>query len=279
MNLMLNFYNEYLDKIDLETNKAELFKQKYLKSIIKNEKYIYKFYSFDTNTNLNFSKLKTFENNKIWFSPYYCFNDPSEFCINYDLEIASNKANIKKEVIKNFVEIIKQINDLSSFTTDMNDRMWKEYANNYKGFCVKYEILDFESFYPIIYADKNALDFTNTIIENFYNRNRLSLMSFIKSLPFKKLSILPVVLKDFSKYGFEHEIRCLYDNDFRTINSTCLKGRVYPNCKQEKEYKGSAIDINKIGLKISEVVIPITCSYREEILNICKNNNYKAQQI
>lgn len=276
---MLNFYNEYLDKIDLKTDKAESFKQKYLKSIIKDEKYIYKFYSFDTNTNLNRSKLKTFEDNKIWFSPYYCFNDPSEFSINYNLEIVSNKANIKKETIETFVEITKQINDLSSFTTDMNDMMWKEYANNYNGFCVKYEILNFGSFYPVVYTNKNALDFTNTIIENFYNKNHLSPMSFIESLQFKKLSILPVVLKDFSNYGFENEIRCLCDNDFKTIDSSCLKGRVYPNCKQEKEYKGSAIDINKIGLKISEVVIPITCSYREEILNICKNNNYKAQQI
>ena len=75
MNLMLNFYNEYLDKIDLKTDKAESFKQKYLKSIIKDEKNIYKFYSFDTNTNLNRSKLETFEDNKIWFSLYYCFRE------------------------------------------------------------------------------------------------------------------------------------------------------------------------------------------------------------
>ena len=150
------FYNQYfkLPQFDLE-NKAYSYKNDYIRSRIDNGKYIYKFFSFDNNSPLNISKIKTFEDEAIWCSPFFCFDDKREFYYKYNLSKVTEITNFNLEYVTKTLNMITQLTDLSSFTYYECDTMWKNYANYYNGFCVVYEVINTDYFYPIVYENKD----------------------------------------------------------------------------------------------------------------------------
>lgn len=278
MQSTIDFYSEYLKKTDLQTDDADLYKTNYLKQMLEEGKYIYKFYGFDNNIELNESKYETFIHDKIWVSPYFCFKDTTEFDIKYNVKSVSEQTGNSVKDIKDLINCIMQIDDLASFTTSISDRMWRDYACNYNGFCVKYEIQKFDKFYPIIYTDKSKIDYTDTIISTFKILKEMKGLSIFKSIEFKKLSILPCVLKE-KTYSNENEIRCLTDMDFRTKGSSCLQGKLSPFCKVNNGYYGSAETLEYLGLTVNQVMVSLSCSYREKILLACKEKEYNAKII
>jgi len=257
-----NFYEQYFsaDLFDV-SNFSQRLKDAVIRHMLLEGKYLYKFYAFDDCIKLNKQKIETFRNERIWCSPYYKFSDESEF------EVKFCEEPFKKETISatEFLKNIRQTANLASFTYEYSDYMWEIYANKGNGFCVEYEILDTDSFYPVLYDKKDDYDFTVDIIETLRVLQSVSSIGAgnIKSLNnyhYKRLAILPLVLKDKESYKDEKEIRFLAQNESVPL---------------DKRFLGQGISLQKCGLKARTIVVDFEqCVYREDLFQIAKENQY-----
>lgn len=183
-------------------------------------KHLYKYYA-DNERN-----IETVFNNKMWYSAPSCFNDPydCDFSIDEPATINSLLSSIardnnmkrgssawKKAYIAAKKEFPSFINTINSMKSSMgvaclsensdNVLMWSHYANNHKGMCVEYNLMDFNrvlSFTPIpvIYSDER-----NVLKRLRVNSIEQDIMSFFnKSLVYKEKS-----------WNYENEWRIVRD--------------------------------------------------------------------
>lgn len=139
-------------------------------------KRLYKYYSlFDEDSNeaikRNERKFKTLSENKIWLSDFKMFNDPFE-AKNFYTDIQKLKQygydDKDLETVKFTQDLIESTYKVASLSTHLNDcmPMWAHYANNYKGYCVEYEVLNTRAIFPVFYENtRNA----STIIPKILN--------------------------------------------------------------------------------------------------------------
>ena len=278
-----NFFDIYFKSaVFTNKNEADQIKEREIRNIIENGKYIYKFISFDNNLSLNEKKLRSFYENKIWCSPYYVFfdNDPREFEINYNEDFLSKITGKSKEYLNIFIEKIKQLNCLTSFALTPTEHMWKEYANNGNGFCIKYELLNTDKFLLINYDNKDKYDFTEDIFESFkiMSNNSISIED-LNNYHFKRFAELPLVLKNNGEnaekdFRNENEIRLLeFTPD--TYSPLC-NPEAYKTNKQE--FFGFNIPASQAGIKPIGIMIDLSmCKYREELLKEAKCKGYKVE--
>lgn len=174
---------------------------------------LYKFISFDSNENLNKSKIETFGKGDLYASSPLYFNDP------YDCELSFNfldnfeyleqlvtnglvlnreerrkfkKTKVKGEVDKLQRELTKEWNiykeeiAVCCFTEQVdNFLMWSHYANCYNGICLEYNKNDIKDYLlaAVNYTDQLQSAITNITSEDLKNENYTRLfMSAIKSV-------------------------------------------------------------------------------------------------
>ena len=144
-------------------------------------KYLYKFYAGSERN------VETVFNNKMWYSAPICFNDPydCDFTIDKRATINSLLVSIAQEnnmkkgsaawkeahivLEKEFPNLSKTIDNLKSsmgvaclsenYDTGL---MWSHYANNHKGICVEYNLMDFNRLLrftpiPVIYSKEKSV--------------------------------------------------------------------------------------------------------------------------
>lgn len=264
--LIQNYYEHCFEKAVFDENdQFDKEKNKLLSSLFVENKYLYKFFSFDNNKVLNKKKLKTLQKEQIWCSPYYDFFDKTEFGIQFDIQEYKRKVSSDINIL-GFIEYIKRISNLASFTYENTNYMWNEYSNKGNGFCIKYEVVDSNMFFPVLYDKKNSYDFTEDLIVSFEVMEKAKSyndIQLLNNLHFKRLSILPFVLKDAETYNKEKEIRLLDKVDYINIDNN---------------YHGKLLSLNEAGLKVSKVILDFdNCLYREEILKIAKENSYVVE--
>lgn len=130
-------------------------------------KTLYKYYYlFDENSdyaiNENEKRFNTLLQNKLWLSNFKNFNDPFEAKNLYTDIQKLKKHGYNDEYIEriNFTQnLIENGYKATSFSSHLNDciPMWAHYANNHKGYCVEYEILNTRCIFPIFYENtRNA---------------------------------------------------------------------------------------------------------------------------
>lgn len=250
---MQNFYEQYL-KLAKEiteglSDDAELFKKEYLKQRLKDNK-VYKFISLDGDEKDIKAKLDTFKQSKVWFSNYAYLNDKSECDVLYDAQCISQATGLNKKYISMVMDTVMQTLDILSLTYEYQEYMWKTYASNGNGICIEYDVINYKDMFPVAYIDKLGIDYNKMVI------------NAIKYGKVKELSIIPWVIKN--PYNvtsdldstMEKEVRVLYSPfDEDELND----GRVYPTVKDDLGYKGIAVPCEKVGLKISKVVIGDKC--------------------
>lgn len=106
----------------------------------------------------NKKRFNTLEQNKIWLSSFDKFNDPFEaenmyMDINKMKELGCSEEYIEQiRVVQN---MIKSSYKVASFSSHLNEcmPMWAHYANNYKGYCVEYEIVKKRAVFPVFYEN------------------------------------------------------------------------------------------------------------------------------
>ena len=81
-----------------------------------------------------------------------------------------------KKIIETFlkmgIEAKEEVGICSLAEDPNNERMWKEYASNSTGYCVEYEITDYEYIYllaPVIYTDNREKDLIEQTLKSLVN--------------------------------------------------------------------------------------------------------------
>lgn len=205
----------------------------------------------------NRKRLSSLKKNKLWVSHYTKFNDPFEFKI-MTIDIERLKAtNWKVEHIETYLNLFKDMCLVSCFSSNGNSMpMWAHYANNHKGYCVKYSVVNPESIFPVLYEPKRVKSLvipTNIISEIYkgYEKN------------------LPEPTKEFFEYFsyFYLSLTCKhdfwqYENEYRLL---------YLNSDLE-EKRGKLVELREIGLKVDAIYIGYKCDieYVSDLIEIGK---------
>lgn len=254
---------------EMDSVKRKEIKKEYFNKIL-NDRTLFKYISLDDrDTSLNDKKLKCYKNDLIWVSSIFAFDDKTEFTMNIDYDIASIELGQKRETLEMLVNEIRELGDVACFTPSNRPYMWKQYANNYNGFCLEFEVIDYEYFQPVVYCNKNNFDLTRIFI-NVYKKIQnkgLKIMNDKECLMFSEYS---TILKDL-KYQEEKEIR-LVTNDEYDKNDSVLKGTVYPNKKIESKYLGTAKKYDEVHIKLKRIYIGknVSPSYRQKLKQYTK---------
>lgn len=146
---------------ELGTHEADCFKN----SIIPSR--LYKYFPPERN------RIDALCNRKLWLGRYDTFNDPHEFSFMKLNEAYFKHPNLTDPFLKEkyssnqnllhmnysavlkWLEQFKRIVTISCFTTDpQNFDFWRDYAADFTGFCVEYEVKRKDIFYPVIYTDR-----------------------------------------------------------------------------------------------------------------------------
>ncbi len=228
--------------------------------------YLYKYYS---DSSLNWDAVR---NNKMWYSAPCNFNDVFDCDIFIDeksifnsvLQMVPDKRGVrpgspmwrqlKQTLSQEIVSLKSTFYEMKSTTgisclseTDDSLLMWSHYANNHRGICVEYELLEINkqlgfSPVPIVYSDERSV---------FQNLNSNTLDNdvtevFIKSLTSKSPG-----------WSYEKEWRIIQDN------TAC-------GSKWDFANKGALLNMTVpssiiLGCMVSQ-------EYEKNIYEYCKNN-------
>lgn len=266
--LKIEFYDDYFSiKPSFGTSEGNLFKDNFIRSKMSNGK-IYKFVNFNSNEQLNAKKLDMLKKQQFWASCYDYFKDKREVLRIYNTsKVQCCTGKLQKE-LDIFFAIVNELNDISCFTYKPSEFMWIEYANNGNGFCMEFDLKDSDKFFPVIYLDKDKLDYTDDIIKSFTsNRNDPQIIG--------KLSILPWVTKD-CDFQEENELRFLCGDVYDQVTGP-MGGRIAPGKKKLLGYKGIEYSFAYTGLVLLRVIIGSKCSKRKELLDICNEIGISAE--
>ena len=116
----------------------------------------------------------TLSENKLWLSDFKKFNDPFEaknFYTNIHKLKQCGYDDKDIEKIKFAQNLIENFYKATSFSTHLNDcmPMWAHYANNYKGYCVEYEVLNTRCIFPVFYENiRNESTIFARILHDLY---------------------------------------------------------------------------------------------------------------
>lgn len=269
------FYKCYFNTPAFEiSDSLSSMKNSYVRSLIEEEKFIYKYIAFDDNIQLNKSKLKTFLDDEIWCSPYYVFyeNDSREFEILYNTTSVNEISDFGAGRVNDFVERVKLSTCLTSFAIRPSEEMWNQYTNFGKGFCIKYSVWDTNYLFPVLYDNKDYYDFTHDIISTLDMLKKNPSLITVNNVHFRRFAELPYLLKNNGEnnqkdYRYENEIRLLIEtpSKFSPVNNaevSYLKNHIFP---------GFNLPIRSAGISPIEIILDInTCEYREELLHGAK---------
>ena len=250
--MRIPFYDDFLSiPIFTEDSASGRYKDEYIRSKLTNNS-IYKFIPFTGDDDFNDRKIDLVAKRKLWVSCHWCFSDKNEVVAFCNPKIIAREACVSEKSVRLFVNTAKEMFDVSCFTYGISDYMWENYANKRNGFCLRFEVINSDMLYPIIYLPKERIDYTDDIIQAYRD---LKEPTKEKRLP--RHAILPWVLKD-TPYFQENEIRFLYGDAYDDENGE-LGGRIAPGKKSMMGYKGTTCDYGYCGLDLKEIFIGENC--------------------
>ena len=200
-------------------------------------------------------KFYTLENNMLWFSAVSELNDPYEFKgIVVNEEVLEDKGYPKY-----YIEKLKEFLSMKEYgVVCLSERnidylpMWAYYTNNYKGYCVEYEVIDKLHIHKVQYEPKRML---------------------IASLLFQ--------MRDAVKEAFQKSERTSPEADkiaMILLQNLYIKGESW---NHEKEYRivcpidieiGKNIEISTVGLRVKRIIAGVNCSEsNKKRLNLISN--------
>lgn len=262
---------------------------------------LFKYISLNDDINLNNSKLSALAKNKAWLSTFAALNDPFEAKATYfNREQLHNITGASDLVLNLMGVLINYLNDkyvVYSLTGSSYDcmPMWAHYANNHRGFCVKYEIDS--SFYdmPDVMCDMKKVDyFASRKSITPYIEEILHFYEDMKSSKFAEPSkevqgkITDALIEAQNRNYFTKHISWSYENEYRLIYTAVPHGD-FPHGHTElinqnlrtintelfelQKGKGTLVDLSEIGLSISKVYVGLECNEEHiKLLNRISNS-------
>lgn len=220
-----------------------------------NESHICEYYKKINNRNID-----NIKNNTIWLSKFDNLNDPFEMDKIYISENENKEYNYSYEVINSAFNRIKKSILLTCFTTDieMNLPMWAHYANNHRGFCIEYQIIDSKKLFPVVYDDyrikinNRFTDYISLCVKPDKNIREVSYLNSITNLIIQSFAYKNTI------WEYEKEIR-LFNCFDDTLNSE----------------KGKLLKLSDLGIKITGIYLGIDFIkfYKKMMVDICKKND------
>ena len=214
-------------------------------------------------TKINENVFNIIENQEIWLSNPYRFNDP----VDPFIKIYSNMYKYLMDRVK--------IACLSS--SNNNTLMWSHYADKHEGICIGYDINDpnlyknFTTMFKVIY-DMEIINLNNFFSSNFYTPKRLG---NIREEYFETcIETLKLFLYKSKEWNYEDEYRILQYDELASSNGMSKKLKIKSVCfgaNINKYYKKIIIDIVKnTDIKLYEAKFDY---FKPYIMNI---NEYKC---
>lgn len=135
--------------------------------------------------------IKALQAHKLWFSRHEDFNDPYEGKLAPPSQTIRNMVDVMGEKIDNDLMISLEAEYLSTFNPYLDRQriccfsrkkddicLWAHYADNHRGFCLEFNVLDDVDFFmpilPVVYkrefAPADLWKEPNTILEQIYQR-------------------------------------------------------------------------------------------------------------
>ena len=255
-------FEEYL-KIanEISTTAAETYRASFIPDSL------FKFYYLsnedsETAVKENEKRLKSFRENKIWFSSPSALNDPYEmkgFFLNE--EKLFNESGIAQETINSFKSILLRT-PVAAFTENMatNLPMWAHYANTHQGYCVKYMVKDKHLVRAVHYFDKKP-DFSTTLshfLGNAIHWDKTEDTEAFNRMLFFSLLLQTILFTKHISWKYEKEYRVVFpmekDFNIKGLNVPCDEIGLVPtavytgiNCNDENKEKIRQI-ASKIGI-------------------------------
>lgn len=204
----------------------------------------------------NEEKFESLKDNEIWISHYTKFNDPFEFkMMTIDKEKLKG-TQWKTEDIENCLGLFRNFAFTSCFSSDGNNMpMWAHYANNHKGFCVKYSVISANNIFPVLYEPARTK--SSVIVTNIITEMYKSIEQGLEEPTQKFYEYFTYFYLSFScKNNFWE-----YEKEYRLL---------YPNISFKQD--GKLIELSDAGLKIDSIYIGYMCDeeYVNKIINIGK---------
>ena len=208
-------------------------------------KTLYKFISLTENEKDNYNKLTSLENNQIWFSRIDKLNDPFDgysCCYLKDFIDPEKYENIDEfiEAWNNYLNKLRQELYSTSFTKCIDSiPMWAHYSNNFSGFCLEFEVVDYSKLFEVKYSVRK-FDVASIIdqIMTEYNYGLIENEQF--ELILKIFHLYLCSIKS-NQWSYEQEVRSIF---YR------------PNCFAN----GQLMNIEDIGLKIKKIYVGCNAS-------------------
>lgn len=203
-----------------------------------------KFVSLGDNEDENEKKFKALSEGKLWFSSIEALNDPYEYKCMYIDERKLMEHGYDQSFIDGFNKILVEdvkswaLVSLSAASVD-NLPMWAYYTNNYRGFCVEYDVLKPDVVFQVNY-ESNRIPLAS-IIANFYQEFRKMLESGKDNTP--EVEFYATLIR--YQFYIKH-ISWAHEKEYRII---------YPL----KNANGVLVPIEPIGLKTSRVYAGMNC--------------------
>ena len=182
---------------------------------------LYKYYSLTDDEDLNKVKLETLAACKVFTSPTSQLNDPFDGK-GYFYDLGRVRATTHTSDLDNSQIDFASMIRVSSFTAcDYSSMpMWAHYANNHRGYCVRYVVDDTTNFdlkvnaFPVQYVERRV-DITNLVCRQFVSiraqaETSMSLGTQNTFVVDPTLVYVPIMLENLkhAHWAYEKEIRC-----------------------------------------------------------------------
>lgn len=203
--------------------------------------YVYKFISLGEKIEENEKRFDTLKSNQLWFAAPSAQNDPYEFQTMFldaeklhEIGFSTQSIDSVKKQMMTFA--------ICCFVDRSSDNlpMWAHYANQHKGYCVKYKVKNKYAIRNVVYEPKRipiASIFANFIQEaRKYDEGK----GEISNVQFYTTIMQENYFLKHSSWSSENEYRAIYP----------LK---------DADATGMRVDIDKIGLEINEIICGYKC--------------------
>lgn len=202
--------------------------------------YLYKYYSLNDNVELNNKKLTNLKENRNWFDLPKNQNDPLDSMMAY-----VDKSRSDRSAIDTVEYMLKKLRDsflICSFSEAGIEQlpMWAFYANEHKGFCVKYKVFNKKIVWRILYEENRMPVYTIPLhlIDEMEKSKKLGYETEVLK-HYRYMTYLLISTKHIS-WSAEKEFRIIYTAD--------------------KDGIGQNVDNKMVGLVATDVYLGYKCS-------------------